>query len=129
MAFRGDPRTLLGSAFGPLLLCGFAGVALAGCAMRDGVGTLGVDPAVYAALHCKDLVTRWKQLVEREAELRALMDKAGEGAGGTVIGTLTYRSDYEIVLSEKKLTQRTAAEKKCVLEQTAPAFQSDQLIR
>jgi len=104
-----------------------AAAALAGCSVStDGIGALGVDPSYFSALHCKDLVTRWQQLNTRESELRNLMDRASEGGGGTVIGALSYRTDYELVLSQMKLIQRTAAQKNCELTHT---YQSDQTIR
>jgi hypothetical protein len=105
----------------------FVAVSLAGCGMSDGVGALAVDPGRYDAYHCKDLATRWKDLLKRESDLRGLMDKANESGGGVVIGTMAYRTDYETVLVEEKLLQRTAAEKKCDL--SASAYQSDQTIR
>jgi hypothetical protein len=43
-----------------------------------------------------------------------------------VIGSLAYRTDYESVLSEEKLLQRTATEKNCNF---TPDFQSDHSIR
>jgi hypothetical protein len=107
-------------------LLGFLAVALAGCSLRDGTGSIMVDPGRYTAFHCNDLAARWKVLVAREKELRGLMDKAAEGGGGAVIGALAYRSDYESVLSEEKLLQRTAADKKCDF---TPDYQSDQGIR
>ena len=67
-----------------------------------------------------------KTLNAREKELRGLMDRAKEGGGGVVIGTLAYRADYDSVLTQEKLVQREAADKKCEL---APAYQSDQTIR
>jgi len=100
--------------------------ALAGCSMSNGGGSILVDPGRYSAFHCSDLATRWKVLVAREKELRELMDRADQGAGGAVIGSLAYRPDYESVLSEEKLLQRTAAEKNC---SATPQFQSDQIIR
>jgi hypothetical protein len=109
------------------LLCAaaLAGMALAGCG-GNGPGSLLVDPGRYEVYHCNDLVTRWKQLTDREKELRALMDKASQSGTGAVIGAVAYRSDYESVLTEEKLVQRQASEKKCELTTT---FQSDQLIR
>jgi hypothetical protein len=101
-------------------------VALAGCGMSGDPGAFLVDPGRYNSYHCNDLVTRWKVLVAREKELHGLMDKAGEGGGGAVIGSLAYRTDYESVLSEERLLQRTAAEKNCGF---TPEFQSDQTIR
>src|SRR5208282_2757439 len=61
-------------------------VALTGCSMRDGTGSLLVDPGRYSAYHCNDLAARWKVLVAREKDLRSLMAKADEGGGGAVIG-------------------------------------------
>jgi hypothetical protein len=100
-------------------------LALAGCGLSDGPGSLFVDPGQYSAYHCKDLATQWTTLLKREKDLRALMGKASEGGGGVVIGTLAYRSDYESVLTEKKLLQRDAAEKNCQLVAT---YESDQSI-
>jgi hypothetical protein len=118
-------RARLGRSF---LLCAAAaaGIALAGCGGGNGPGSWLVDPGRYEAYHCNDLVTRWKTLTDREKELRALMDKASQSGTGAVIGAVAYRSDYESVLTEEKLVQHEANEKKCELTTT---FQSDQSIR
>jgi len=107
-------------------VCGLAALPLAGCGLSDGYGTLTVDPARYAAYHCKDLIAQRANLLKREQELRSLIDKANEGPGGGTIGSMAYRTDYETVLSEEKLLQRTAAEKNCDL---VPTYQSDQTVR
>jgi hypothetical protein len=104
-----------------------AGVMLAGCALDEGPGQLAVDPGRYEFYHCNDLAARMKTLQSRENDLRSLMAKASEGGGGTVIGALSYRADYEAVLSEEKMLQRTAAVKKC--EVVPPTIQSDQTVR
>jgi len=91
------------------------------------MGSFIVDPGRYSVYHCNDLVTRLKELQAREKELRDLMDRASEGGGGSVIGALSYRADYEKALGEERVLRRTAAEKKCELG--PPAFQSDQIIR
>ena len=55
------------------------------------------------------------------------MDKASEGGGGRRRDrSLAYRSDYDSVLSEERLLQRTAADKNCGF---TPEYQSDQTIR
>jgi hypothetical protein len=110
-----------------------AAMTLAGCS-SDGVGALMVDPSRYEGYNCKDLASQWKTLVTRENQLRNLINRADEGGGtGEVIGALTYRSDYQTVLEQKKVLQRTAAEKNCQMAPTpapaAPAFTSDQTIR
>ncbi len=106
-----------------------AAIALAGCGLSDGPGQLTVDPGRYTSYRCTDLVARWKALAVREKELRSLMDKASEGGGGTVIGTLAYRTDYELLKSDQKLLARKAAEKKCDLAAAPSDYQSDQSIR
>jgi len=98
----------------------------AGCGMSEDVGMLIVDPGRYSAYHCNDLATRWKQLITRENELHALIDKANESEGGAVVGAVAYRADYQSVLTEEKLVQRAAAEKKC--EIGSSIYQSDQTI-
>ena len=101
-------------------------MALAGCGLGNGPGSWLVDPGRYEAYHCNDLVAQWKALADREKDLRALMDKASQSGTGAVIGAVAYRSEYESVLTQEKLVQREAAEKKCELTTT---FQSDQSIR
>jgi hypothetical protein len=101
-------------------------LVLTGCGLSDGPGSFVVDPGHYDSYHCGDLVKRWKALNDREKELRNLMDKASAGGGGTVIGTIAYGTDYQTVLTEKKIVQQQAAEKNCELVQT---FQSDQTVR
>jgi len=107
-----------------VLLVGAA--ALAGCGLSDGAGALFVDPGRYTAYHCKDLIAESQNLANRERDLRNLMNKASESGGGSVIGALAYRSDYESVLEQQKLLKRAAAEQKCEL---VPSYNSDRMIR
>jgi hypothetical protein len=86
--------------------------ALCGCAGNDS-GALLIDPGRYDIYKCDDLAARWKLVSARERELRGLMDRASQSGGGAVIGSLAYRSDYETVLSDERLLQRTAAAKNC----------------
>lgn len=99
-----------------------ATTTLAGCGMSD---SFFVDPGHYAAYHCKELITESQNLASREKQLRDLMDKASEGTGGSVIGALSYRSDYEIVLEQQKALKRAVAEQKCEL---TPSYSSDRII-
>jgi hypothetical protein len=115
----------LGAAAVNALLIMFLAGAATGCSTS--VDTYIVDPGHYSAYHCNQLVDRLKQLQTRESDLRNLMDRASEGGGGTVIGGMSYRADYEKAVGEEKVLRRTAADKACALE--APAFESDQVIR
>ena len=101
-------------------------VALGGCGLSENAKTLLVDPSRYEGYHCKDLIGQWNGLLAQEKSLRSLMGKADDASGGAVIGAITYRTDYETVLAEKKVLQRTAAEKQCSL---GPTYQSDQTVR
>jgi hypothetical protein len=103
-----------------------AASALAGCSTTDGLDSMLVDPSRYEGYNCNDLGKQLQALDKRQKDLRNLIDRAGEGAGGVVIGALTYRTDYETVIADKKVLQRTMAEKKC---QLTPALASDQIIR
>jgi hypothetical protein len=107
-------------------LCALLASALTGCgglSLGNGPGSWMVDPGKYDGYHCNDLVIRWVQLQDREKELRTLMARASQATGGTVIGQVTYRTDYESVLTEKKIVQQQAANKNCELVAT---YQSDQ---
>ena len=95
--------------------------ALSGCAANDG-GALLIDPGRYDLYKCDDLAARWKLVSAREKELHALMDRANQTGGGAVIGSLAYRSDYETVLSDERLLQRTAAAKGCALSFQVPGM-------
>jgi hypothetical protein len=110
----------------PGRLVGFAALALAGCGASGDPGSFLIDPGRYDAYRCNELATQWKVLVAREKELRGLMDKASEGGGGTIVGSVAYRTDYDAALSDEKLLLRTAADKDCGLN---PSLQSDQTIR
>jgi hypothetical protein len=102
-----------------------AALIVTGCG-SDGPGVIWVDPGKYTFYKCDDLARRWKALITREDELRGLIEKANESAAGAVIGSVAYRSDYEAVLTEEKMLQRTAADKKCSF---MADYQSDQIIR
>jgi hypothetical protein len=121
--WRHCPAVPVVSAFIGLFLAG----TLGDCSTGGNVGPYIIDPGHYSAYHCKELADRLKELLKRENELRNLTDKASEGGGGTVIGALAYRTDYEKAQGEEKVLRRTATEKKCELG--PPAFESDQVIR
>jgi len=107
------------------ILLTLAAFIVASCG-SDGPGAIWVDPGKFTFFRCDDLARRWKELLLREDELRGLIDKANESAAGAVIGSVAYRSDYEAVLTEEKMVQRTAVEKKCSFMTN---YQSDHIIR
>jgi Spy/CpxP family protein refolding chaperone len=101
---------------------------LSGCG-GDGVGSLMVDPARYDGYHCQGLAEQLKTLQAREKQLRDLMDKAKESAGGQVVSALAYSSDYQTVLEQQKVLRRTAERQKCQFTAPRAPYTSDQTIR
>jgi len=101
------------------------------------------DPGRYTFYHCDALPAQLNAIQKRRKELFDLMARASEGGGGALIGTMTYRADYEKTFGEEKVLRHAAAEKNCDLPPPAPvvattpaappsapavppAFQSDQ---
>ena len=111
--------------FAPFMTLTLAG-ALFGCTSNDS-GELLIDPGRYAVYKCDDLAARWKIVSAREKELRGLMERAAQTSGGAVVGSLTYRVDYDAVISDERLLQRTAAEKNCGLPFQTPSIQAQPL--
>ncbi len=115
-SFGRNPVTLMPQScvlFCTTIILSLATGMLASCGLSNGPGVIFVDPGHYVVYHCDALAARLKELVAREHELRGLIDKASESPSGVVIGSLAYGSGYESVLTEEKLVQRTAIEKKC----------------
>lgn len=101
--------------------------ALAACTSNFDSGQLLIDPGRYEMYKCDDLAKRWKLVSKREKELRDLMARASQTSGGAVVGALTYRADYDAVVSDGKALQHEAAAKNCALSFDADgAVQSGQ---
>ena len=90
-------------------------VTLGGCA-----GSLNVDPFVAPAkfqfLRCEDIAKRLAAAQTREQELRALMDRAETGVGGSTVNILVYQPDLQTVQSELRQLHDAAVEKQCPAE-------------
>jgi hypothetical protein len=114
----------------------FIALPLAGCSTS---GALLADPGRFSAYHCDAMPGQLQGIQQRQHELSNLMARASEGGGGALIGTMTYRADYEKAIDEEKVLRRVAAEKNCNLPPPAPSvaptppaapvLQSDQAIR
>ena len=90
------------------------GGVLAGCSTGGGnTFTVFADPGKYQYYSCEQIAGQIKRWSTREQELRALMDKAGRGTGGTVVNLLAYRADYVAATEELKVLDATARDKKC----------------
>jgi hypothetical protein len=89
-------------------LCAF----VTGCASSDGP-YLFADAGKYQFHNCVQLAAASKQKHERQRELKELIDKAEQAAGGQIVSVLAYRSDYMAVNEELQVIDSTVREKNC----------------
>jgi hypothetical protein len=89
-------------------------VLLAGCSsVSDSSFTVFADPGKYTYYSCDQINLQTKIWTNREQDLRALMDKAEQSSGGTVVNVLAYRADYVAATEELKILEKTARNKNC----------------
>src|SRR3977135_745826 len=101
-------RDLLAARLLPLVaLCAI----VTGCATSDGPYFFA-DAGKYQFHSCEQLVTASKQKHDRQRELKELIDKAEQAAGGQIVSVLAYRSDYVAVNEEVQVIDSTVREKK-----------------
>ena len=94
----------------PLSLCAL----LAGCASGAGDGPyFFADAGKYHFHSCEQLAAASKQNLTRQRELKELIDKAEQAAGGQIVSVLAYRSDYVAVNEELQVIDSTIREKNC----------------
>ena len=100
------------------------------CLMLAGCATSSVDffadSGKYQYHTCDQLAAAAKSQGTRERELRELMDKAGQSAGGAVVSVLAYQADYVAVSEELRVIDATARAKNC---QSSATWQSNGAIR
>jgi hypothetical protein len=85
---------------------------LTGCASSDGP-YIFADAGKYHFHTCEQLATVSKQKHDRQRELKELIDKAEQGAGGQIVSALAYRTDYVAVNEEVQVIDSTLREKDC----------------
>ncbi len=83
-----------------------------GCAASDGPYFFA-DEGKYRFHSCEQLMTVSKQKHDRQRELKELIDKAEQAAGGQIVSVLAYRSDYVAVNEEVQVIDSTVREKNC----------------
>jgi len=114
------PSAFLASAC--LVSAFLAGAFLAGCASTgdnpltstgNNTLTLFADPGKFQYSSCEQLARQRKSLSTREQELRLLMDRAEQGAGGALVNVFAYKADYTAVNEDIKVLESTARSKNC----------------
>jgi hypothetical protein len=83
-----------------------------GCASSDGPYFFA-DAGKYQFHNCEQLATASKQKRDRQRELKELIDKAEQAAGGQIVSLLAYRSDYVAVNEEIQVIDSTLRDKNC----------------
>jgi hypothetical protein len=90
-----------------------AGGLLAGCSSTGDTLTVFADPGRYQYNTCEQIAGQRKFWTNREQELRQLMDKAEQSAGGAVVNVLAYKADHVAANEELKVLENTARAKNC----------------
>lgn len=101
--------------------------ALTGCASGSGDGPfVFADAGKYQFHNCEQLAAAAKAQSGRERELKELIDKAEQGAGGQIVSVIAYRSDYVAVNEDLRVIEMTARSKDCL---TSSNWRSNNAIR
>ena len=83
-----------------------------GCASSDGPYFFA-DAGKYQYHTCEQLAVASKQKHDRQRELKELIDKAEQAAGGQIVSVLAYRSDYVAVNEELQVIDSAVRDKNC----------------
>jgi hypothetical protein len=121
-----DPRT----AIAPLQIVAgtlMVSVLLAACSSVSETGfSLFADPGKYQFYNCVQLAAERKALTNRQHELKSLIDRADQSAGGAAVGLIAYKGEYVNVGEELGLLQSVARSKQCEQDE---AWRSSTVIR
>ena len=75
--------------------------------------TYFADPGQYEYFSCGLLTERRKFWVDRELELRLLMDKSEQASGGAFVNIIAYKADHVAAHEELKVIDATRHAKQC----------------
>jgi len=97
-----------------ILAASLAAAFLSACSSTgDNPPTIFADPGKYQYNTCEQLAGQRKYWSTREKELRQLMDKADQAAGGAIVNVLAYKADHVAANEELKVLENTARSKNC----------------
>jgi hypothetical protein len=92
----------------------------------DNPMTMFADPGKYEFYNCEQITAQRKHWSGREQELRQLMDRAQQNAGGAVVNLLAYKADHVAAREELVVLENTARSKKC---DTPATWRSNSVVR
>jgi hypothetical protein len=100
---------------------------VAGCSTASNVDVmLFADPGKYEYHTCEQILAAGKAVAAREAKLRELIQRAEQGAAGSVISTVAYRGEYRTVVEELGVIDVVSRKKNC---STPPSWRSTTAIQ
>jgi hypothetical protein len=104
-----------------------AGALLAACSSSGNTSfSLFVDPGKYQFYSCEQIAPELKRWTTRAQELKTLMDRADQGAGGAAVGFIAYKAEYVAANEEIDMLRSTARGKSCEQD---PGWRSNTAIR
>jgi hypothetical protein len=104
-----------------------AGALLAACSSSSGTSySFFAEPGKYQYHDCGQLAVEMKKLSAREHELKIVMDRADQSAGGAAVGFIAYKAEYAAVSEDMGMLQSTARSKSCQQDET---WRSNTVIR
>jgi hypothetical protein len=104
-----------------------AGAMLLGCTSTgDSPVTVFADPGQYQYFNCEQLAGQRKYWTGREQEIKQLMDKADQGAGGAIVNVLAYKADHVAATEQVQLIEAAARSKNC---ETPANWRSNSVVR
>ena len=99
---------------------------LAGCAAPVPELFVFADAGKYQFHNCEQLGAIAKAQETRGRELKEMIDRSEQSAGGTVVSVLAYRADYVAVSEDLRVIDSTLRAKNC---NPQPSWQSNSAIR
>jgi hypothetical protein len=87
---------------------------------------LFADPAKYEYHTCEQINAAGNGMVAREVALRELIEKAEQGAAGSLVSTIAYRGDHRAAIEEIAIIEVAARRKNCL---TPKSWRSNTVIQ
>ena len=87
---------------------------------------LFADPGKYEYHTCDQILKSGQAVAARELQLRELIQKAEQSAGGGIVSTVAYRGEYRTVVEELAVIDGVSRRKSC---NTPPSWRSSTAIQ
>ena len=113
--------------FGRAMLLALILLGVAACSTSSNVDVmLFADPGKYEYHTCEQILKAGNAVAAREEQLRTLIQKAEQGAGGGLVGTVAYRGEHRTVVEELAVIDNASRRKNCL---TPPTWRSSTAIQ